>query len=168
MDRRSFIQASATVPLAAAGSVAAAEPRQDYLAIVSAMITSWRNRDLEGMLSHIDDDIVWHSHVGSPPFVGKAAMRDFATKLTAQMNDIRWAIFDCAQHGNRLFVEGVDDYVTAEGRRVVIPYAGVLAFKGDKISEWRDYFDRALFDRLKAGEPLPDYLQALTKRTPLF
>jgi limonene-1,2-epoxide hydrolase len=67
-----------------------------------------------------------------------------------------------------VFLEGVDDFVTNEGRRVVLPYAGVLAFKGERISEWRDYFDRAVFDRLKAGEPMPDYLQALADRPALF
>jgi hypothetical protein len=29
-------------------------------------------------------------------------------------------------------------------------------------------FDRAVFDRLKAGEPMPDYLQALADRPALF
>jgi limonene-1,2-epoxide hydrolase len=168
MDRRVFIQGSVAIPLVAAGPAAIAAAEPDYLAVTRAMITAWRGKDLEGMLSHIDDDIVWHSHVGSPPIVGKAAMREFATKLTAGMNDIRWRIFDAARHGNRLFVEGVDDFVTGDGRRVELPYAGVLGFKGDKISEWRDYFDRALFDRLKAGEPPPAYLQALTSRPALF
>ncbi len=168
MDRRHFIQAGAAVPLVAAGSATSGESQPDYFAIVRAVITSLRVKDLDGMMSHIDDDIVWHSHVGSPTYVGKAAMRDFAVRLTTQMSDIKWRIFDCAQHDNRLYVEGVDDFVTTDGRRVVIPYAGVLVFKGNKISEWRDYFDRALFDRLKAGEPLPDYLVALTTREALF
>ena len=51
---------------------------------------------------------------------------------------------------------------------MVLPYAGVLTFKGDRISEWRDYFDRALFDRLKGGETMPAYLEALTTRPALF
>ena len=63
-----------------------------------------------------------------------AAMREFAAKLTAQMNDIKWRIFETATSGNRVFLEGVDDFVTNEGRRVVLPYAGVLAFKGERIS----------------------------------
>jgi limonene-1,2-epoxide hydrolase len=168
MDRRLFMQASAAVPLLAAGSVAATTAAPDYFAITQAMITAWRGKDLEGMLAHIDDDIVWHSHVGSPPIVGKTAMREFAGKLTAQMNDIKWRIFATATSGNRVFLEGVDDFVSNEGRRVVLPYAGVLAFKDARIVEWRDYFDRALFDRLKAGEPMPDYLQALADRPALF
>jgi limonene-1,2-epoxide hydrolase len=168
MDRRLFLQASAAVPLLAAGTVAAAPAAPDYFAITRKLITAWRGRDLEGMLVHVDDDIVWHSHVGSPPIVGKTAMREFAVKLTAQMNDIQWRIFETATNGNRVFLEGVDDFVTNEGRRVVQPYAGVLAFKGERIVEWRDYFDRALFDRLKAGEPMPDYLQVLVDRPALF
>jgi limonene-1,2-epoxide hydrolase len=168
MDRRLFMQASAAVPLLAAGSAVAATAPHDYFAITRKMITAWRAKDLEGMLAHIDDGIVWHSHVGSPPIVGKAAMREFAGKLTAQMNDIKWRIFETATNGNRVFLEGVDDFVTNEGRRVVQPYAGILAFKDARIVEWRDYFDRALFDRLKAGEPLPDYLQALADRPALF
>ena len=167
MDRRLFIQASATVPLLAAGPAVAATAAHDYFAITRQMITAWRGKDLEGMLVHIDDDIVWHSHVGSPPIVGKAAMREFAGKLTAQMNDIKWRIFETATNDNRLFLEGVDDFVTTEGRRVVQPYAGILVFKDARIVEWRDYFDRAVFDRLKAGEPMPDYLQVLADRPAL-
>jgi limonene-1,2-epoxide hydrolase len=168
MDRRLFMQVSAAVPLLAGGAAVASAGTHDYFAIAQKMIVAWRGKDLEGMLSHIDDDIVWHSHVGSPPIVGKVAMRDFASKLTAQMNDIKWRIFETATHGNKVFLEGVDDFVTGEGRRVVQPYAGILVFKGERVSEWRDYFDRGLFDRLKAGEPMPDYLQVLADRPALF
>jgi len=169
MNRRRFVQTAAVVPLAAAASPAVAgSDKPDYLGVAKAIITAWRRGDLEAMLEHIDDDIVWHSHVGSPPLVGKLAMREFATKLMGAMKDVRWRVFDAAQHGERLYLEGVDDFVNAEGRRVVLPYLGVLVFRGMKVSEWRDYFDRALFDRLKAGEPLPDYLVPLVERPALF
>lgn len=169
MDRRRFVQTAATIPLvAAAGTAAAGSGKPDYLGVAKAIITAWRRGDLEAMLEQIDDDIVWHSHVGSPPLVGKPAMRDFATRLMGAMKDVRWRVFGAAQHGDRLYLEGVDDFVSTEGRRVVLPYLGVLAFRGMKVSEWRDYFDRALFDRLKAGEPLPDYLVPLTERPALF
>lgn len=166
MNRRRFLQASAAASAAVATRAAAVEP--DHLGVVRGVITAWRRKDLEGMLAHIDDEIVWHSHVGSPPILGKVAMREFATNLTAQMDDIRWRVFEVAQNGDRLHLEGVDDYVTKDGRRVVLPYAGVLAFRGPLIAEWRDYFDRGLFDRLKAGEPLPSYLESLTNRPALF
>ena len=81
-----------------------------------------RPGDLEGMLAHIADDIVWHSHVGGPRLVGKPAMRDFATKLMGVMKDVRWRVFAAAQHHDRIYLEGVDDFVTTEGRRVIQPY----------------------------------------------
>lgn len=168
MNRRRFVKAAAAAPLVATAGASARPRKPDYLAVAKAIITSWRAGDLEGMLAHIDDDIVWHSHVGSPPLVGKAAMKAFAGKLSAAMKDVRWRVFDAAQHHDRLYLEGVDDFVSPEGRRVVLPYLGVLVFRDMKVSEWRDYFDRALFDRLKAGEPLPDYLRALVDRPALF
>jgi ketosteroid isomerase-like protein len=169
MNRRRFVQAAAAVPLATGAVTAGAKSaRPDFLGVAKAIITSWRAGDLDGMLSHVADDIVWHSHVGSPPFVGKAAMRDFATKLTSAMKDIRWRVFGAAQHDDRIYLEGVDDFVDTNGRRIVIPYLGVLVFRDMKVVEWRDYFDRGLADRLKAGEPLPDYLEALTQRPALF
>jgi limonene-1,2-epoxide hydrolase len=169
MDRRRFLEVST----AAAGLLAGAARAQtgvvtEPLQVLKQVVLAWRRKDLEGMLQYIDDDIAWHSHVGSPPLLGKAAMREFATRLTAQMKEIHWRVFEAARDGDRLHVEGVDDFVAQDDRRVVIPYAGVLAFRDGRIVEWRDYFDRALFDRLKAGEPLPAHLEALVNRPALF
>jgi hypothetical protein len=52
----------------------------------------------------------------------------------------------------------------AENRRVAIPYMGIMAFRGTLICEWRDYFDRGLFDRLKAGETPPPEIAELLNR----
>jgi limonene-1,2-epoxide hydrolase len=167
MNRRRFLKTStAAAVTAAAGSATAAVP--GHLEVARGVITAWRRKDLEGMLAYIDDGIVWHSHVGSPPIVGKAAMREFAAKLTGQMAEIRWRIFYAAADGDRLHVEGVDDYTAPDGRRVVVPYAGVFAFRGGLVVEWRDYFDRALFDRIKAGEAVPAYVEELVNRPALF
>jgi limonene-1,2-epoxide hydrolase len=169
MDRRRFLEAStATAGLLAGASLAKAEPATEPLQVLQGVILAWRRKDLEAMLQYIDDDIAWHSHVGSPPLLGKAAMREFATRLTTTMKEIHWRVFEAAVDGDRLHVEGVDDYVAQDGRRVAIPYAGVLKVRNGRIVEWRDYFDRALFDRLKAGEPLPAYLEALVNRPALF
>jgi limonene-1,2-epoxide hydrolase len=169
MDRRRFLEAStAAASLVAAPVMAATGSTSDPLHVLREVILAWRRKDLEAMLQYIDDDIAWHSHVGSPPLQGKAAMRDFATRMTTQMKEIHWRLFEVARDGDTLHVEGVDDFVSNEGRRVVIPYAGVLAFRAGRIVEWRDYFDRALFDRLKAGEPLPAYLEAVANRPALF
>jgi limonene-1,2-epoxide hydrolase len=169
MDRRRFLEVStAATSLIGAAAMGATGSTTDPLQVLREVILAWRRKDLDAMLQHIDDDIAWHSHVGSPPLQGKAAMREFATRMTTQMKEIHWRLFEVARHGDTLHVEGVDDFVSNEGRRVVVPYAGVMRFRDGRIVEWRDYFDRALFDRLKAGEPLPAYLEGLATRAPLF
>ncbi len=92
------------------------------------------------MLARVTEDVAWHTHLGSPPVNGKAAMRAVLQKLVAGM----------------VLVEGVDEFNSPDGRRVALPYMGIMAFTGALISEWRDYFDRALFDRMKQGEAMPD------------
>ena len=135
MDRRRFMQAAATLPVAAAAAgveaaTMATASAPDYLAFVTGLITDWRRKDAAAVLARVTDDIAWHTHVGSPPVLGKPAMQQTLDTLAAQMNDVKWRIFSYAQLGNRFFAEGVDDFVTAEGRRVVIPYAGTLVFRG--------------------------------------
>jgi limonene-1,2-epoxide hydrolase len=169
MDRRRFLEVStATASLFTGTALAATGRVSEPLAVLREVMLAWRRKDLEAMLEYIDDDIAWHSHVGSPPLQGKAAMREFATRMTTQMKEIHWRLFEVARDGDTLHVEGVDDFVSNDDRRVVVPYAGVLQFRDGRIVEWRDYFDRALFDRLKAGEPLPAYLEALANRPALF
>ena len=178
MDRRRFVRAGAALPIAGAAALAspaasrAASRRKtamsEHFAQVQGLITDWRRKDIAAVLGRVTDDIAWHTHVGSPPVIGKAAMRPMLETLAGQMNDVRWRIFHYAENGDTVFLEGVDDFVNPEGRRVVVPYAGVLLFRGGLIAEWRDYFDRNLFNKLKAGEAAPDYIDALTTRQPLF
>ena len=182
MDRRRFVRAGAALSIAssalsvsvatqAAGTAAAVRSKNtmtDHFEQLKGLITDWRRKDIAAVLGRVTEDIAWHSHVGSPPIAGKAAMQKTMEAHAAQMNEVRSRIFAFAQNGDSMFLEGVDDFVNPEGRRVVIPYAGVLVFRGPLIAEWRDYFDRNLFNKLKAGEPAPDYITALTTRPALF
>ncbi len=172
MDRRAFIQTTASVTLAASAAGAGAAKRRtvmpNNIQHVTGLINDWRRKDIKAVLARVTDDIAWHTHVGSPTVNGKAAMEQVLNTLATQMNDVKWRIFHYAENENRIFLEGVDDFVSPEGRRIVIPYAGVLAFRGTLIAEWRDYFDRNLFNKLKAGEAAPDYIEALTNRKALF
>ncbi len=140
----------------------------NHLDHVKTLITGWRRKDVTAVLSRVTDDIAWHTHVGSPPVIGKPAMAKMLETLATQMNDVKWRIFHYAENGDHVFLEGVDDFVNPEGRRIVIPYAGVFMFRGALVAEWRDYFDRNLFNKLKAGEAAPDFIDALTTRKAMF
>ena len=50
------------------------------------------------------------------------------------------------------FVEGTENY-TKNGKKISVPYAAVVEFKGDKIVAWRDYFaDPALQAMIRRGK----------------
>lgn len=133
--------------------------------ILSEVIAAWQAKDVGAVLAHMADDIVWHyAAPGLPPVRGKAAAEKLLRQFQTDMHDIQWRIFNHAETGNLLFLEGVDDYRTTDGTRMAVPYAGVLEFRGDLIVGWRDYVDLAVIAAQKAGEPFTKQVEALLAR----
>jgi limonene-1,2-epoxide hydrolase len=163
MNRRQWVLAS-VVAGAASGVAAAGERRSRELRVALELINAFIVGDIDGVMNRLTPDIHWHSHVGSPPIRGRDAMRKVIESLKTQMLDTRWRIVHHAQSGNRLLVEAVDEFRTPSGVNVALPYMGIFVFRNGLISEWRDYFDRALYDRLKSGEAAPEYVAELAKR----
>ena len=118
-----------------------------------AVIDGWKRKDVDFVLSQMTDDVVWHFAAAiAPPAKGKAAARAFIDQFGANIGEVRWRIFHHSETVDRLFVEGVDEYTTKDGIDIAAPYAGVIEFRGDKISGWRDYVDRGVIDAQKAGQ----------------
>ncbi len=133
--------------------------------ILQQVIAAWQAKDIDGVLSHMADDIVWHyAAAAMPPVRGKAAAARLLHRFHADMHGIQWRIFAHAEAGDRLFIEGVDDYQTTEGHRVATPYAGVLEFRDDLIVGWRDYVDLGVVAQQKAGEPISAQVESLLDR----
>lgn len=129
------------------------------------VIAAWQAKDVDAVLAHMADDIVWHyAAPGSPPVHGKAAARKLLLKFQSDMHDIQWRIFHHAETADRLFIEGVDDYRTTDGKRVAVPYTGVLDFRDGLIVGWRDYVDLGVIAQQKAGEPFTAQVDALIGR----
>ena len=134
-------------------------------AILRQVIQAWQAKDIDRVLAFMDDEIVWHyAAPAMPPVRGKAAARKLLERFQADMHGIQWRIFAYSETGDRLFIEGVDDYRTTSGHRVAAPYAGVLEFRGDLIVGWRDYVDLGVIDQQKAGQPLTRQVEALLDR----
>jgi limonene-1,2-epoxide hydrolase len=135
--------------------------------ILLQVIEAWQAKDIDGVLAHMADDIVWHyAAAAMPPVRGKATAAKLLRRFHSDMHGIQWRIFAHAEAGDRLFIEGVDDYTTTEGHRVATPYAGVLDFRGDLIVGWRDYVDLGVAAQQKAGEPLTPQVEMLLDRPP--
>lgn len=129
------------------------------------LISAWKAKDIDGVLAFMHDDIVWHyAAVIAPPLKGKVKARKLLEGMAPQLRDVTWRIFDYAEKGDRLFVEGVDEYISAEGRLVSAPYAGVVEFRDGKIIGLREYFDMAAVTALKAGEDMKEHVRVMIAR----
>ena len=121
------------------------------------VIEFWKNKDIDAVIDAMSDDIVWHYAAAiAPPVRGKDEARAFLERFGGAI--------ETAETADRLFVEGVDEYVTKDGVAVAAPYAGVIEYSGDKISGWRDYVDSGVMSHMKAGNPYPEQVKELIAR----
>jgi steroid delta-isomerase-like uncharacterized protein len=123
----------------------------DHEATVRNYYAAWLRDDLEGVLALCTDDIV-AVNVPIGPVTGKAAVREFFNKFAKGMSEKRYDIERIIASGDAAVVEGVENYVK-NGKRVSLPYMSVFKFRGERISEWRDYFDMQTIYR-QLGLPL--------------
>ena len=130
--------------------------------ILKHLTDVWREtQDIDAVLEFLTDDVEWHySAVTKPPKHGKDGAREFLEAYKAKVRNPNWRIFNYAEKGDQLLVEGVDEFDLAEGGHAQIPYMGIYEFRGDKICSWRDYFDRGIAD-MSGDDTLPDYAKAL-------
>jgi limonene-1,2-epoxide hydrolase len=128
---------------------------------VQQVIDAWKQLDVDAVLECLTDDVEYHYLVGQRPLVGKDWVRKFLTKFGAGQSDIKWRIVNHASNGDLLMVEGIDDYLDGEGRRIRTPYMGVFEFRDGKIRRWRDYVDTGLIRMAKDREEFPEWLEAL-------
>ncbi|MFZ4069345.1 MAG: nuclear transport factor 2 family protein [Caulobacterales bacterium] len=133
--------------------------------VLQSIIAAWQRQDIDGVLAHVSDDIVWRNSSGFAPAIsGKSAMRAALEKMAGVIKTNHWRNFDYAESQDRLFVEGVDEFWLTTGAHVAIPYAGVFEFRGLLISQWREYFDGRISMAMKAGAPISDEVKAMIAR----
>ena len=100
--------------------------------------------------------------MGERPLIGKDWVRRFLTRFGQHIGaENNWRILRCAESGDTLFVEGVDDYISDDGHHVRYPYMGVFEFRDGRVCRWRDYADQGLITRQRSGETLPEWLDSL-------
>lgn len=151
-------------PLPAAAAAPSAPPDR-RLRQFMAVIADWRRKDIDAILARLHDDIVWHVAAAvAPPLRGKPATRAFLEKFSQEVAEVRWRLFHAAETADRLFVEGVDEFLTSKGTMVAAPYAGIIEFQGDLIIGWRDYLDRSVVDAGRRGEPYAPQVTELINR----
>lgn len=148
--RRQLVALLALLPLSL--PAVARKRRMTRMEQFQSVIDAWKRKDVDFVIDAMTDDIVWHYAAAiAPPARGKAEARAFIDQFGKTIGEVRWRIFHHAETADRLFVEGVDEYTTTSGIDIAAPYMGVIEFRGNKISGWRDYVDRGTVNDQKAG-----------------
>ncbi|MGI9295814.1 MAG: nuclear transport factor 2 family protein [Pseudomonadales bacterium] len=137
----------------------------NHIDSLRAIIEAWRQLDIDTVLSYVHDDISWQNSGGQkPPLKGKAAMRAEMEAFAEIIAEDKWRLFDWQENGDTLWMEGVEEFTTKDGKRVVIPYAGVLEFQDGLILNWREYYSDGLMGQLMNGEAVPPHTDEFIDR----
>jgi limonene-1,2-epoxide hydrolase len=140
-------------------------PMADHIASLKRVIESWHRADADGVLAELHDDITWNNSGGlKPPIQGKAQMAATLGAMKGRLKNNRWRLFDVAQVGDTVWMEGVDEFDTMDGTRVAIPYCGILNYEDGKIRHWREYFDGRLQEEQIAGKGVRPTVDAMLTR----
>lgn len=137
----------------------------DHVQTLRNVIESWHRADVEGVLACLHEDVTWNNSGGlKPPIQGKAQMRATLEAMKGRLKNNRWRLFDVAQVGDTVWMEGVDEFDMMDGTRVAIPYCGILNYEGGVIRHWREYFDGRLQEEQVAGKGVRPTVDAMLDR----
>lgn len=110
--------------------------------VLTQLIEANKRHDKAAVLALLTQDVEYHYHVGSKPLVGIEKVAKFLDKYWGFASDPNWRIDRHAQNGDKLLVEGSEEYTdTRTGVRLTTPYMGIFEFRDGKIARWRDYFE---------------------------
>ena len=61
---------------------------------VETFLQAWNDHDVDALLAHLTDDVVWIDPTSPEPIIGKAAVADLLHALFRAFPDIHWPIED--------------------------------------------------------------------------
>lgn len=132
---------------------------------LKTLIASWVKQDVEGVLACLHDDITWNNSGGlRAPIRGKEEMGNVLRQMAKGIAESKWRLFDCAEVGDTVWMEGVDELTQTDGTRIAVPYAGVLEFRDGVIIMWREYFEGRLIEQMRAGQGVSEHVDAMLDR----
>lgn len=124
-------------------SVAADVRAEPKIEVIRRLQQAIKAKDKAAFLAFFAPDVEYHYHVGTRPLMGRDWVEKFITKYWANNSNATWVIEHHAEADGRLFTEGREEYVNADGQTVSHPYMGIIEFRDGLITGWRDYFQMA-------------------------
>lgn len=118
---------------------------QQKIEIFREMARAWHEQEWRTCADLFSSDGVLQS-VMLDPIVGRETIYSHISKLGGAHKKVTLHIHRIGTIGDALLVERTDEIVL-NGKRGECPVVGVLEFDGNKIAQWRDYYDRAQLAR---------------------
>lgn len=118
---------------------------EEKVAVVRDILDSWSAQDWGRVESLFAPDGVLHS-VMSTPVVGREAFAERLRVLAQGLERIQLHIKAIGVIDGRVFVERVDDF-DVNGHHGEVPVVGVLRVEDGLVTEWLEYYDRAMLLR---------------------
>ena len=117
---------------------------------IRAFIDAFNTNDLEAVLAYFDEAAVYHN-IPVAPVTGTEAIRGVLQGFMGMSKEIDWVLHEIAEsESGAVLTERTDRFLIAE-KWVELRVMGSFVLRGDKITEWRDYFDMAQFQSQLAG-----------------
>ena len=115
--------------------------KDEKIVVVEKMVDAWNRRDWQMVGDLFTEDGVLHSMM-IEPVKGREAISKRISGMGAGIESITLNIRNIGRVGDVVMIERVDEFVY-KGHAGKVPVVGVIETRGDKISEWREYYDRA-------------------------
>lgn len=140
---------AAIAPAPASAQTAATAPP---LVVAHNMVNAWNALDVPGIAALFAEDGRFQSMMAPEAVVGRAAIEAQFAALLADASRLDLQLRNIAVSGEVVFLERVDVF-TYRGKEGSVPVVAVLEVRDGKVSEWREYYDRAsLLREMGIGE----------------
>lgn len=117
---------------------------QSNIETVQAFCDAWETGDLAALVAYFAEDAVYHN-IPFKPINGRPAIEKALGGMTGDTKVV-FEVLGIAANDDLVFTERVD-YITTGEKQAALPVAGVFRLRDNKITEWRDYFDVAMFSK---------------------
>ncbi len=118
------------------------DEKSSPMATVLSFCGAWAGPDMDRVISHLGEDIVYHN-IPMAELSGLAAVERYL-RAAGPFEHCVWEVRAVAANGEQVLTERIDR-MTVRRRMVTLPVMGTFRVRGGLIREWRDYFDLASY-----------------------
>ncbi len=112
----------------------------DYEALTREFCKTWELGDTAAVVAWFTEDASYHN-IPVDPLVGHEAITGMVDMFTAGLTVVEYKILEMVSRGSTVVTERIDVFRKADGGMVELPVMGIFEWQGDKIANWREYFD---------------------------